>query len=320
MKRWVVLVLVSLAVPVAAKKNNAAEALQVLDRFLSGQVGLNATVNRVQYLGAEALVAEELALVLKRTRDPKRREPQIELLAAVAVPSEDVERLLLTSLRSDTVGEVMAACRGLGRTRPRDAVGPLVGLLGHPVLGVRREATRALGAIGQPGAGGPLLKAAKTEVDLELRLQMIVAAGRAGDRKQAPALEALLGDSSESTRLAAAQALCTLGAPRCAKFAAALLGAADRHERLQGVMLFEGAKAKLAAPSLTPLLKDADHKVRARAARLLVEGGDARQLEFLVIESARAGGESKLAYEDELERLRLSDEQRQAILKRAGLQ
>lgn len=320
MKRSLALLLVLLSFPVPAKKNVAAEALAVLDQYLAGHLGLNPAINRVQFLGGEPWVALELAQVLRRTSDPRRREPLLEFLAAVAVREGEVERTLLQALRAESVGELMSGCRGLGRLGSRAAVSPLIGLLGHQALGVRREAARALGAIGQPAAGGPLLKAAKAEADLELRLLMIVSAGKAGDPKQAPALEALLAESSESTRFAAAQALCALGAPRCAKFAAGLLASADRHERLQGVMLFEGAKAKAAAPALTPMLKDADHRVRARAARLLVEGGDAKQLDFLVVESARAPGEAKLAYEDELERLRLTDEQRQGILKRAGLQ
>lgn len=321
MKRHLALLLLLLLSSTAvAKKNAAGESLAVLDAYLSGRLGLNQAINRVQFLGGEPWVAAELVQALRRAADPRRREPLLEFLAAVAVRSEDVDRTLREALTAQSVGEVMSGCRGLGRIGSRAAVAPLIDLLGHQALGVRREAARALGAIGAPAAGAPLLKAAKAEADLELRLAMIVAAGKAGDARQAPALEALLGDSSESTRLAAAQALCALGAPRCAKFAAGLLASQDRNERLQGVMLFEGAKAKTAATALAPLLKDPDHKVRARAARILVEGGDAKQLEFLVVESARAPGEAKLAYEDELERLRLTDEQRQGILKRAGLQ
>ena len=68
------------------------------------------------------------------------------------------------------------------------------------------------------------------------------------------------------------------------------------------------------------MLKDTDDKVRARAARFLVQGGDGKSLDWLVIESAKAKGELRLVYEDELEKLRVTDEQRQAILKKAGLQ
>jgi HEAT repeat protein len=218
------------------------------------------------------------------------------------------------------MGEVMAGARGLGHIKSSEGVKPLIEMLKDPKLGPRREAARALGEIGKPAAAAPLLKAAKTETDLELRLVMINGAGRSGDKKAIPALEALLKDDSESTRLASAQALCLLGAAKCAQFAGKLLASADKNERFQGVMLFEGASAKVASPLLAPMLKDTDDKVRARAARLLVQGGDAKSLDWLVIESAKAKGEQRLVYEDELEKLHLADEQRQAILKKAGLQ
>jgi hypothetical protein len=319
--RWFVcLLLIVASAPVSAGRDRSAEAVVVLDQFLSGTLGLNAAINRVQFLGQEAFASSQLVPVLRRAGDPRRREQVLEFLAAVAVPDVEVERVLLQALASPSTSEVISAARGLGRIRSAQAVGPLIERLAHPVPGVRREAAKALSAIGSPKAGGPLLKAARAEVDLELKLVLLRAVGRTGDRAQVAPLEAMLNESSESTRLAAAQSLCVLGAPRCAKFAAGLLTSADRSDRLQGVMLFEGAQARVASASLAPLLADSDHRVRARAARILVEGGDRSKLDWLVIESARAPGETKLAYEDELERLRLPDDERQAILKRAGLQ
>src|SRR5690606_34264136 len=101
-------------------------------------------------------------------------------------------------LNSDDVGEVMSGARGLGHIKSAQAVKPLIEQLSSSLIGPRREAARALGEIGKPAASGPLLKAAKVETDLDLRILMIVAAGRAGDKKQIPALEALLKDDSES--------------------------------------------------------------------------------------------------------------------------
>ncbi len=66
-------------------------------------------------------------------------------------------------------------------------------------------------------------------------------------------------------------------------------------------------------------LKDEAPRVRARAARLLAESGDRSQVAWLVLESARADGEAKLVFEDELEKLRVTDEQRNDVLKKAGL-
>lgn len=320
MKRWCAVLLVLLASAAPARPNNTAEAARVLDQFLGGAMPLNAAINRVQFLGAEVYVSGELVFALRRATDPRARSPLLEFLAALGVHDADVERLFLRSLASDDTGEVMIAARGLGRIKSAEAVKPLIALLLSPMLGVRREAARALGEIGKPAASAPLLKAAKTEGDLDLKVLMISAAGRAGDKKQVPVLEALLKDDSESTRLAGAQALCAVGAPKCAQFASKLLASKDKNERFQGVMVFEGSSAKVSGPTLTPLLKDSDDKLRARAARILVQGGDPKGVEWLVIESAKAQGEHRLVYEDELEKLRVTDEQRQAILKKAGLQ
>ena len=320
MTRWSALLILSLAAVAPAKSNTAGEAAQVVDQFLAGSMPMNTALNRLQFLGQEALAANELAHALKRTGDARQRANVLELIAALGVRDEDVERLFLRYLGSSETGEVMTSARGLGRIRSEAAVKPLIALLEHKLLGIRREAARALGEIGKPQASAPLLKQAKVEADLDLKLLMITAAGKAGDKKQAPALEALLNESSESTRLAAAQALCALGSPKCTQFAQKLLASKDKNERFQAVMLFEGAAAKVSSPTLTPLLKDPDDKLRARAARILVQGGDAKSLDWLVIESAKAKGEVRLVYEDELERLRLTDEQRQAILKKAGLQ
>ncbi|MDP1826188.1 MAG: HEAT repeat domain-containing protein [Archangium sp.] len=320
MKRWLGVLILCVASVGGARPNNRGEAVAVLDQFMQGRTGINAAINRVQFLGEEAYVSGELIFAYRRNSNPKLREQILEFLASLGVRDREVERVFLSALASPELGEVMAGARGLGRIRSAEGVKPLIALLADPKLGPRREAARALGSIGKPAAGGPLLKAAKTETDLDLKVMMISAAGKSGDRKQIPALEALLKDESESTRLASAQGLCLMGAAKCAQFAGKLLASADENERLQGVMLFEGAAVKVSGPQLTPMLKDTNDKVRARAARLLVQGGDKKALDWLVIESAKGKGEARLVYEDELERLHLTDEQRQAILKKAGLQ
>ena len=319
MKRWLAVLILCMASFAAAKPNNGLEAAKVLDQFFQGTMALNAAVNRVQFLGEERYVSSELVLAVRRVNG-KMRGQVLEFLVSLAVRDGEVERVFLRALGSDDIGEVMTGARGLGRIKSNEGVKPLIALLTNPMLGPRREAARALGEIGKPAAAAPLLKAAKTETDFDLKLLMITAAGRAGDKKQIPAFEALLKDDSESTRLASAQALCLLGAPKCAQFAAKLLASADKNERFQAVMLFEGSSAKVSSPTLTPLLQDPNDKLRARAARILVQGGDTKGLEWLVIESAKAKGEMRLIYEDELEKLRITDEQRQAILKKAGLQ
>ena len=286
MKRWLA-VLILCAAPLAeGKPNNTLEAAKVLDGFLQGTVPLNQAINRVQFLGEEPFVSMELVQAFRRAQG-KIRGQILEFLAALAFRHEDVEAVFLKALSSDDVGEMMNGARGLGRLKSQ-TIKPLISLLDSPLLGPRREAARALGEIGKPAAAAPLLKAAKKEADLDLRLLMIASAGRSGDKKQIPAFEALLKDDSESTRLAAAKALCMLGAPRCLQFAGTLLASKDRNERFQGVMLFEGAPSKTSAAILKPVLLETDDKLRARAARILVQGGDLKALDWLVIESTKA--------------------------------
>lgn len=308
------------SVAFAKPKDNAREALGVMEQFFGGQLSVNAAVNRIRYLGAENFASHELVLATRRNGDSRTRERFLEMLSALEVRDQDVENAFLDALKRDSIGEVMAASNGLGRMKAANAVKPLIGLLGHKMVGVRREAARALGFIGKPEASAPLLKAARVEPELEIKVLMLQSAGRAGDKKQAPALELLLKDDSETTRMAAAQGLCAMGAPACAKFAGKLLGSSDKNERMQGVMLFDGAPAKASGSALAPVLNDTDDKLRARAARILAQGGDAAKVDWLIIESSKASGEKRLVYEDELEKLRVTDEQRQAVLKKAGLQ
>ncbi|MFT3706474.1 MAG: HEAT repeat domain-containing protein [Archangium sp.] len=320
MMRSALLVLAVVAAPVFAKPNTIVEAEKVMEEFTAGRMGINQAINRIQYLGQERYASAEAQYQLKRSSDRKTRALLLEFIASLGVKDPDAERTFVESLKSDDGAEVMTAARGLGRMKSKDAAKPLIGLLSSTVLGIRRDAARALGEIGSSSAGGPLIKAAKAETDLDVKVLMLVAAGRSGDKKQVPGLEAMLKDDSEATRLAAAQGLCAMGTASCATFAGKLLGSTDKNERFQAVMLFEGASAKASAPVLEKVLADPDNKLRARAARILVQGGDAKKIDWLVIESAKAKGEERLPYEDELEKLRLTDEQRQAILKKAGLQ
>lgn len=318
MARWLFLAALMATSTAGARPDTRAQAAQVVKQYLSGAMGLNQAVNRVDFLGEHAWVSVELTLALRQLSDARQQRQALELLAAVAVPDADVEAALLRGLKGDDAPTLVVCARGLGRVKSARAVPSLTGLLAHPTTGVRREAARALGAVGDARAGAPLLKALKAEVDLETRLLFIQAAGRSGDRKVQAPLEPLLEDASEATRTAAAQALCALGSSRGLSYAKRLLGSGEAAERLQGVMLFEGAPLKVMSPALQPVLAGADARARARAARLLAEAGDRARVDWLVLESARAVGEQKLVYEDELERLHVNDEQRRAVLQRAG--
>lgn len=313
---WIFVLTFSLGA--VARPNNRAEAFKVIESFLAGQMGVNQLVNRLTFLGEEVTGADELVSAYRRA--PARQQGLIlQALTDLGVGTEDTEKTFLRALDSDDTSVVVTASRGLGKIKSQRAVPRLVSQLDAKLPVARREAARALGDIGAKKAGPPLMAAAKREDDLEARLVMLVSVGRTGDAKQVPALEALLKDESETTRAAAAQALCLLGAKQGVQYATKLLASDQVLDRLSAVLLFEGASARVAGPPLKAALADPSHKVRANAARVLAQGGDKTKVDWLVLESAKSAGEDKLAYEDQLEKLRLSDEARQAILRKAGL-
>ncbi|MHB8877721.1 MAG: HEAT repeat domain-containing protein [Myxococcaceae bacterium] len=292
-----------------------AEAQNLVDQIASGG-NLQAAVSRLQFLGQEAFASAALADLLGRSVDDRQRRNMVSALSLLGSPA--AERTLV-ALLTDSDGAIrMAAVQGLGRMKSR-AVGAISPLLADKTLGVRKEAARALGAACDPKAARLLLSAARSEGEPEARAAMLVAVGACGDSKMAKALEPFLDSSSESTRFAAAQGLCQLGSPRGYAFARSLLASKEPLDRRQVLALFEGSTAKQSQVVLRPLLADPDLALAAGAARLLYLGGDPKALEWLVLASYRADGEQKLVYESQLESLRLADDQRRAILARAGV-
>jgi HEAT repeat protein len=302
-----------------AREDARLEARRLVTALVEGSVGLNQAVNRLRFLGQQGWAAGQLAAALRQGVEERRHGPLVEAVAQLAVPGdEEVERLLLRSLAAEDVAERLSAVRGLGQVRSPRARAPLSALLKERSPGVRREAARALGHLAEPRAGAALLVAARAEDDVEARAAMLEAVGRSGDRSQAAGLETFLGSGSEASRLAAARGLCLLGAPRGLAFARAQLRSEDRQERLAGVQLFEGLKGRAGQSVLTVALTDPDARVRATAGRILYQAGEARRLDWLVLESAKLSGEDRLAFEDQLEQLRLTDAERSAILQRGG--
>ncbi len=303
----------------AAGRNRDAEALALIDSFFEGSVSGNSLINRLSFFGSERMATQVLTDRLRRTVDPKRRGAMLEVLAQVAVPSDDGEVVLMRALGDETLGNRMSAAKALGRIKSAAALPKLEPMLADPVLGARREAARALGTIGKAKAGRALMAAAKAEEDLDTRGLMLVAVGRCGDQKQVAALGAYLEDPSGLTRFSAAQALCQLGAPKCQTFAKKLLASSEPLDRLQAIQLFEGVALLRAKPVLTLVLDDADHSVRAAAARVLAQAGDSTKTDWLIVESNKRENDpsAQLKYESEIEKLRVTPEQRAAILKKA---
>jgi HEAT repeat protein len=296
-------------------QSKRADAQDLVEQIESGNGVLN-SVARLHVLGEEAYATAELSRTLASSVDERQREDVVQAISQLGHPS--AENVLLSVLGDKDGAIRMNAVAGLGRIHSKSTA-KIRPLLADKTMGVRREAARALGASHDPKMGPLLVAAAKAEGEPEARAAMLVAVGQVGDKSQSKALEAFLSNSSESTRFAAAQALCLLASPAGFEVAKKKLASKDRYERLQGLALFEGSKAKDAQGMLKPLEKDPDKEVGAMAARILYQGGDATALEWLVVSSFKATGEDKLYYEKELETLRLADDQRKAILARAGI-
>ncbi len=293
------------------------EASELVNEVAGGGSNPNSVVNRIKRLGEEAYAAHELSSLMTREADLEKKRAMAQVLAGLG--HAQGEQGLLAGLNDEDGPVRMYSAQGLGRMKSRAAAGRLGQALADKTLGVRRDAARALGSIGDPKYGAVLARAVKSEEDPETRAAMLVSLGQVGDRKQAPVLESYLTHSSESARFAAAAGLCQMGNAAGQKFAKAQLASTDRYVRMQGLSLFEGARAKDAAPVLEPLLKDPDRSLQAVAARILYEGGDAAKLDWLVLTSFQAFGEDRLPYERELEKLRLPDDQRRTILRKAGI-
>jgi HEAT repeat protein len=304
--------------PTAAKRLRArAEVNALLVELAKGGGSVQTAISRIKLTGEREYAAGEIQTHLRKLVEERTRRNFVAVLAGLEV--RDAEQTLVR-LASDPDSAVrMYAAQGLARIKSRE-VDALLPLLEDKSSGVRKESAKALGASGKAAVGKELLAAAKKETDLEVRAEMLVAIGKSGDAKQMPALKEFLASDSESTRFAAAKGLCQLGSPDGFTFANKLLTAGDRFVRRQGLALYEGVPAKKAESALRPLLEDKDRTLAAGAARILYQGGDKKMLDWLVLASWNAkGAEEKDSYEKELETLRLADDERKAILRKAGM-
>ncbi|MCA2981567.1 MAG: HEAT repeat domain-containing protein [Myxococcaceae bacterium] len=317
---WLAGALSALLPAAAPGRDRLSETGAVLASFERGELSVNQAANRISLNGGEQAATEYLTRKLAQLFDARRQTALLELLALVATPNATLSELAASALQgSDDLTQRLAAVRVLGRMKNPTLARVLTPLLSEKAVGLRREASRALVALKASKAAPALAKVAVLEEDPETRALMLVSVGRLGDPKQARALESLLDVSSESTRLAATQALCLLGHKKGLDAARALLASKDRSERLLGVMVLEGAAVGAVKAALEPMTTDPEAAVRARAARVLAQAGEQRWLEWLVVEGGRGTVDEKLVVETELEHLRLSDEQRAAILRRASL-
>ena len=288
----------------------------LVKEVLGGGLAVPTAISRLLILREEAYAAALIAKDLPQVLEPRRLRDVTAVLAGLETRAAEPTLVELAGHEDGAVR--MYAVQGLGKVRSRH-IDVMLPLLDDKSLGVRREVARALGATRNPKVGKPLLTSARADTDPQTRVLLLEAVGASGDKKQAPALKVFLDDSSESTRFAAARGLCLLGSPEGFAFARKLLASEDKHVRRQGLALYEGVAAKQAATALRPLLEDKDRPLAAGAARILYQGGDKTMMSWLVLASWNAQGEEKLTYEKELETLHLADDERKALLRKAGV-
>jgi HEAT repeat protein len=305
--------LLMLALPLAAAARGSPEEVRAaLVDIVQGK-GVSAALARLDYLGAggkacDALVPHALGA------DARARRNVSEVFARFA-QRRHLEALLALAEDPD-VSLRVAAAKGLGHAK-LDHPG-LRRLLADKASGVRREAARALGRLKSVEAGRAVLEAAEAEAEPEVREVMLVAAAAAPFPGLVARLEKSLAHSSESTRMSAARALCLLGAPPGLAVAKEKLRSQSRFDRRDGVLLLDGAPLAAARPLLGPLLQPPveDMGLSAAAARVLAQGGDGQALEWLVLEAHEASGAALPPLLDALEALKVTDADRQRILRK----
>ena len=308
----------AVAAPPSAQKRleRRNEAEDVVKMVLEGKTSVPAAISRLRYLREEAWAAELLVRQIPSLLEPRSLRDATAVLAGLEVPGAEP---VLARLAANPDGPVrMYAVQGLGKVRSK-RFDVLITLLEDKTSGVRREAARALGAARVARVSRNLLAAAKKETEVEVRAVMLEAVGATGDASAVNPLKEFLKSDSESTRFAAARGLCLLNSKDGLDQARKLLESQDRFVRRQGLALLEGLPAKTTDSILRPLLQDKDRTVAAISARILYQGGDKAMVDWLVLASANAKGDEKLAYEKELESFQLADDQRKAILRKAGV-
>ncbi|MFN0061538.1 MAG: HEAT repeat domain-containing protein [Myxococcaceae bacterium] len=293
-----------LAVPMRHDARRRAEAAGWVQKLLAGEV-VRAT-SRVTYLGEQAFAADALVDALERNSAPLIFIAQGLMLLGV----KEGERGLVKLSRDGDPAIRLLAAQGLGRIQSRraDVVLPL---LRDAQPAVRREAARALGGMRDPRHGRVLFDVAQAEADLTTRAIMLEAVGSAGDKRQGDRLVPFLRSASESAQWAAARALCLLENPKGLRFANEHLKSPHEAQRRLAVDLLEGVSLKRIEPLLRARLDDTAAPVAAAAARVLARAGDRQALAWLVRAVDTASFESRPVFANELEKLGLSDAERQ---------
>ena len=229
----------------------------------------------------EALERELLPLALGHPQRPVFRRLVVELYDAYAGP------LVQAQQRGDV--EARTTLSGLG-TR---ALKPLLEALADADPNQRRVAVGILGHLGNPNAALPLLAAAESDGDIEVRVRALLAAGAVADSSLAPRFAAVAAGTERRMRPPAAWALARMGGRAAIASLRELLDAGDPNVRAFAAMGLGRAGDRASAGDLEERLRqERSAEVQAAAAWALGQLRDPTRIPALV---ATLRGRSGLA-------------------------
>jgi HEAT repeat protein len=154
------------------------------------------------------------------------------------------------------------------------------GLLDDPSVQVRREATDALGDLGDKEAA-PLMAQMLSDADPGVRWEAIDSFADWGYKEAAPLIARMLGDSDANVRREALVALGTLGAGESSSSIAQLLSDPADQVREQAADVLGRLKARESTAVLLQSLNDPSDQVRGEAIASLGEIGAVEALPYL---------------------------------------
>lgn len=256
----------------------------------SALAGPPSRAHAIGWPGLERSLAQEL-----EAAPPARR---VELLSRIAAtPGAGADEVLVRALRDDDASVRLAAAGHAGRRRITAAAVVLAGWLDEPQAGVRAEAARALGLLGQRSMLPSLVRLlGDAEVDVRLaavealarmggadatvplldrlsdpetrvRLAAVRALGQAGDARAVLSLLGTLQDTTPEVRKEVATALGNLRDPRGFRGLLGLLRDPQLEVRLAAVQALGSLGVADAAVDLLPLALREDTSVGDPAAR-----------------------------------------------------
>ena len=273
--------------------------------------------------------------LLKLTRDA---DEEIRAMAGGSLHKDDevFRGHVIAALDSEDAEIQAAAAEYCGHQKCSEALDKLLAFLEHPVEGVRLEAVKALGRIGDTKATGPLI-ARLNDSSEQIRLEAVRSIGGTGDPRAVQVLSVATGDQNPDVAAAAVNALAKIGGDEALDEFIYLLDKTDDRiqtyvarelseicdERALEVLLRSlddsdtsshamNGLVRIGEPAVEPLIAlfpegRARDFVRARAAEALGKIGDRRALEPLI---ATLGEKDTLLRDKAIEALSCLDDAR----------